>query len=92
MLFQYFAWEDHRQKCTLFSYEVRINLSKKVATPWSLKKDLTSVSGQLSDTFRLTATCNSTSIRCTDFWFHISIAHSLETNIQLCDVVRFSVT
>ena len=50
-----------------------------------------SASGRLSDAFRLTAVTREVSVVLTS-GFHQSIAHSLETNIHVCDVIRFSVT
>ena len=53
-----------------------------------------SVSGRLSDAFRLTVVTREVSVVLTSGFLQ-SIAHSLvslETNIHLCDVIKFSVT
>ena len=53
-----------------------------------------SVSGRLSDVFRLTAVTREESVVLTS-GFHQSITHSLvslETNIHVCDIIRSSVT
>ena len=50
-----------------------------------------SISGRLLDAFRLTAVTREVPVVLTS-GFHQSIAHSLETNIHVCDVIRFSVT
>ena len=50
-----------------------------------------SISGRLLDVFRLTAVTREVPVVLTS-GFHQSIAHSLETNIHVCDVIRFSVT